>query len=214
MKTTLELSQISIALDSLSTRDLSRMAVLLNQKIKSRSKSEIQESISSAKPTVGDPVKSMDLALSRILSEDWSSEFESYKNPDKSRDYYVYLHGRPESQKRKWKSLGVKTFAKPFYVGMGKGGRAHDFRRSSIHAKKLSDIMARGFSKEEVVNIVAHGLTEIEARELESKLIVFFGVMDGTDKHSVNRREAGLPKPTLLNLEYTQTPPCWDLVKY
>lgn len=153
-----------------------------------------------------------DKSLWSIINEDWSELFKSYSND--GNNFYVYFHGRPGSQRRKYKSLGCITFITPFYVGIGQGDRAYNFKRTSIHQKKLSDLVLKGFPREDIVHIVRSGMSEVEARELESKLIIYFGINTGNKKNSKERAELGLCRPSLLNLKYEPTPSVWDVAKY
>lgn len=76
--------------------------------------------------------------------------------------YYVYEHWRPDRDEC-------------FYVGKGKGGRAHKMRDRNLHhraiVKKLSDL---GMMVE--VRMVASGLSEADAFKAEQERISFWRV--------------------------------------
>src|SRR5262249_59979010 len=83
---------------------------------------------------------------------------------DVERGYYVYLHCD-------------RVTRTPFYIGKGKGRRAHDVvgRQPEWHEKVKS--LAAGFE----VQIVKNDLTEEEAYDLERELIRKHGrIADGT----------------------------------
>jgi len=141
--------------------------------------------------------------LNDLMFEDWSYLFESYS--DDPADYYVYMHGDPRHKKR-YTMLEVMTFGFPFYVGMGQGGRAYTFKRSPAHMAELRRMKNQGFDKEEIVFIVADGLSEREARELESKLILFYGVQSFKNKNNDQRKDAFNQKRSLLNNQYEPMP--------
>lgn len=142
--------------------------------------------------------KSYNESLELLLSEDWSNYFSIYSNDGS--DFYVYLHGSPKN-KRTYSPLGVKSFVSPIYAGMGQGGRAFSFARSPAHLEELCRLTDQGYSKEEIVHIVMSGLSERQARELESKLILFFGIKNFKVKG--DKRHASFNgSRSLLNAKY------------
>lgn len=117
--------------------------------------------------------------INSLMEQDWKYLFEEQSLSNKN-DFYVYAHVSPLSlesllRHRLKKYLGIDGF--PFYIGKGKGDRAYDLNRNQGHGLKLKNLIAAGKCKEELVAIIKDGLTEIEALELESKLIYFFGTV-------------------------------------
>lgn len=142
--------------------------------------------------------KSYNESLELLLSEDWSQHFSHCS--DEVADFYVYLHGSPKN-KRTYSPLGVRSFAAPIYAGMGQGGRAFSFARSPAHLEELCRLTDQGYCKEEIVHVVRCGLSERQARELESKLILFFGIRNFKAKG--DKRHASFNGArTLLNAKY------------
>ena len=188
------------ALDEHSTDTLSQMRKAISSILSAREKEK-------RKLDAGQVEKFRDNTyneyMRQLLHEDWSYLFMSYET--ESTDYYIYLHGDPATKKR-YTELGVKSFASPFYVGMGQGGRAYTFKRSPAHMAELRRMKNQGFDKEEIVFIVADGLSEREARELESKLILFYGVQSFKNKNNDQRKDAFNQKRSLLNNQYEPMP--------
>ncbi len=146
--------------------------------------------------------KSYNIALESILSEDWSDLFQGYSSD--TSDFYVYLHGSPKNKKM-YSPLDTKSFASPIYVGMGQGNRAYNFSRSPAHLEELCRLTDLGYSKEEIVHVVKAGLSEKSARELESKLILFFGIKNFKVKGD-KRKCSFNGGRTLLNAKYETIP--------
>lgn len=161
-------------------------------------------------------IKKVDSVLVSLLDEDWSSFYQD--SDSENTDCYVYLHGRPMSARRKYYPLGVETFEKPFYVGMGRGGRAFSKKRSQVHAAILSSVASGSEGEYSYVHIIKDGMSEAQARELEAKLIVFFGILPSDyDKKATwvkTRRDLSLPNASLVNVRYEPTPDEWDCVKF
>lgn len=209
--TAINFKLLSLALNEICIEDLNKLKLLIDSRIKSESKKSISQR-SSIEIPLSKPSKAFDKSLSSLVNDDWSHLFSSYSS--NGNNFYVYFHGRPNSDRRKYKSLGCVTFTSPFYVGVGQGDRAYNFKRTSIHQKKLSDLVSKGFAREDIVHIVKREMSEAEARELESKLIVYFGINTGSKKNSKERADLGLCRPSLLNLKYEPTPEVWDVAKY
>lgn len=110
-----------------------------------------------------------------VMSDDWSKYFVDTGGDG---DYYVYLHFDPRVDRQiKLDSdvCSISIAGEPFYVGKGMGLRAYDLKRNEGHGVILRQLRQEGYMAEDVVRIVAHGLTEAKALEVESKLIHFFG---------------------------------------
>jgi hypothetical protein len=130
-----------------------------------------------------------------VMSDDWSKYFVDTGGDS---DYYVYLHFDPRVDRQinlVSSQLSVSVQGEPFYVGKGTGLRAYDLKRNEGHGVMLRQMRQQGLMAEDVVRIVAHGLTEAKALELESKLIHFFG----------SRFDSGNPG-MLVNLATTAGP--------
>lgn len=131
--------------------------------------------------------------LDMLLAQDWSHLFSG----DEEKKYYVYMHADPSGGKG-LRYVGekavIKTQGMPFYVGKGTGDRAYDLKRNQGHGAMLRQLLER-HSPIDLVHIVKDGLTEVQALELESKLIYFFGT----------RYEKGR-RGVLVNLEIPPRP--------
>lgn len=116
-----------------------------------------------------------------LLMQNWEEAFPSEKF-DPRANYYVYQHCKDSTQQAQCLDYfsetsmyrGISLY--PFYVGKGKGQRAYQFKgRCILHTKLLNrSLKVHHGNKDKIVNIVASGLTEAEAYQLESKLIYFF----------------------------------------
>lgn len=149
--------------------------------------------------------KSYNENLLRLLNEDWSFLFDGYSYKDDK--HYVYLHGDPEGPRIDLECLGVNTFSKPIYVGQGSGHRAYSFVRGVLHTDQLGQFQSQGSTKEEIVHIIKTGLSEKQSRELEAKLILFFGIKAVFDKKKSKRRDCfNRSHPSLLNAQYEPIP--------
>lgn len=146
-----------------------------------------------------------DKSLEELLNADWGEVFS--QADDKERKFCVYAHGDPRN--KTWKKpefLGV-TFMKPIYVGMGDELRPYNFAgRSVMHLNKLNALMAEGYDRQDLVSVLASGLTEKEAREMESKLILFWGISSLSRRGTERHREFGSAKRVLLNSRYEPMP--------
>jgi hypothetical protein len=110
-----------------------------------------------------------------VMADDWSRYFVDTDGAD---DYYVYLHFDPRIDRQiklTSEECSISVSGEPFYVGKGTGLRAYDLKRNEGHGVILRQLRHEGFMAEDVVRVVAHGLTEAKALEIESKLIHFFG---------------------------------------
>lgn len=131
------------------------------------------------------------------VGSDWSSYFPA---PDGDPEYYVYLHYDPRAKRRIRLSSGSCVIAvdgEPFYVGKGTGLRAYDLKRNDGHGVILRQLRQCGFMAEDVVKVVASGLRESEALELESKLVHFFGSRYDPSNPGVLVNLAATAGPTL-----------------
>lgn len=187
------------AIRSLSTSQLRRLRSAINERIKEK---EINKRSMSAERTEKYRGKRYNEALKVILEDDWSDLFSSYS--DDGSDFYVYFHGKTTARKG-YEPLGVVSYESPIYVGLGQGDRAFNFNRSPRHRAELKKLTNSGFTKDEIVHIIATGMSESEARELESKLIIFFGIV--SFKSVNDKRKCSMAgKRSLLNAKYEPYP--------
>lgn len=113
--------------------------------------------------------------LAILLEEDWSYLFGDYD--DTGNDCYVYFHSDPRSPVSKYRYDDVLIeFKSPFYVGMGRGDRIYSLSRSLMHLSHLNELLEDGYTKPEIMTFFKQGLSERSARELEAKMILFFGI--------------------------------------
>lgn len=114
-----------------------------------------------------------------LLRQNWKPAFSGLF--DLEPKYYVYAHVDP-SKKRfpAHKEAGGIYPGRPFYIGKGCGNRAYDLKRNQGHGKILRRVLQADYSSDQIVHIVRDGLSEIEALELESKLVYFFGIIYDT----------------------------------
>ena len=120
--------------------------------------------------------------LSYWLSEDWSFLFNK-SQCDESK-YYVYYHFDPTTKKQTYGNardgyrMAIRFAGMPFYIGKGCGDRYLKMSgRNTAHLSRVAALEKIGYSMSNISVILCDGLTEIEALELESKLISFFGCM-------------------------------------
>jgi len=109
-----------------------------------------------------------------IIECDWQHLFTSKNKHSK---YYVYLHLKMIQDfyhPTKYLSC-IRNM--PFYIGKGVDKRAWKFKgRSHAHSKLIAQNKKSGFTEKDFVFIYKSNLTEIEALELEAKLIFLFGL--------------------------------------
>lgn len=111
--------------------------------------------------------------LEELLAQDWSHLFQG---GDGERKYYVYAHIQPSGKAIDFRgAVPFKLKGWPFYIGKGTGNRAFDLNRNQGHGATLKELQDRGLGPKQIAHVLADGLTEDEAFELESKLIYFFG---------------------------------------
>lgn len=142
-------------------------------------------------------------ALAYILADDWSELFSEYS--DHGAEHYVYMHVYPTKAGVAFNLPDRKVKIKrPFYVGVGKGDRAYNMRRASAHSALLNNLLSKGYTKNEICWIFQDGLSERAARELESKMILYFGI-DRDIRGSRTNSLSG-SKSRLLNNQYEPMP--------
>lgn len=111
--------------------------------------------------------------LDELMSQDWSHLFPG---GDVTPKYYVYAHILPSGKNVDFKGrVPFKLRGWPFYIGKGTGNRAFDLNRNQGHGATLRELQEKGFKANRIAHVIADGLTEAAALELESKLIYFFG---------------------------------------
>jgi hypothetical protein len=148
--------------------------------------------------------KSSKIAWETLVSDDWSDLFIRHDN--KMAECYVYFHVDPSAHIIHMDGL---SFHKPFYVGMGKGNRAWTLNRSVAHREMVAKAESEGFTRRHMVSIFAKDLTEAQARELESKLILFFGLRVLSKKGCALSRM----KRCLVNAQYEPIPKIYDKLR-
>lgn len=127
-----------------------------------------------------------------MIAADWSSV---YPECDGEAKFYVYAHVYPYGNHIKHDGkFKLNLPGMPFYIGKGVGDRAWDLKRNEGHGVALRELRARGFGKEKIVHLLAEGLTESKAFEIEAKLISFFGTKFQSERKGV-----------LLNLDMPKT---------
>jgi hypothetical protein len=187
-------------LDTLSLDDLRSFQGIIVNKINRRSH---EDKIKSDTYRLYNGIRDSEKAALSISKEDWSGLFQDKNNLVKNN--YVYAHLNPLHAKRKHQfSFNGIPFSlyTPMYIGKGSGQRVSNFKRSKMHSQCLFGLTEHGFKKEDVALILLNGLTDREASELESKLILFFGCRSSsTSKYALS----GM-KPTLYNNQYEPFP--------
>jgi len=119
-------------------------------------------------------------ACETILNVDISSLYCG-RELDSERNYYVYAHLDTSRQIAIGK-YGITSFAAtlgmthfPFYIGKGIGDRCFEISRNETHRKIAHKLQQRDL--EIKVIKLKESLTELEAFQLEDKLIDIFGLM-------------------------------------
>jgi hypothetical protein len=183
------------------------------------SKKELQRIISSRKTQVYDtPVdfkrgkirkKLSHSILIDFLSEDWKYLLPPPDSLDQDGSYYVYYHTDPRMPNMRMKKddVHVDFEGRPFYIGKGKGNRYTSKRRGRDHLsviKNLTEI--HGISEDRIFHIFKDGLSEIEALELEAKLITFFGCQSEVSRNKAHFH--GIKGGLLVNSDPAVRPAC------
>lgn len=144
-----------------------------------------------------------------FLREDWSGLFPSV-NPDGEAKYYVYYHSDPSKPNMRLKRYGetVEFNGRPFYVGKGCGNRYKSKKRGRDHLSIINSLSESGVSDEKIFHIFKDGLTELEALELEAKLITFFGCQSEISRSRAHFH--GMNGGLLVNSDPAVRPKCVD----
>jgi hypothetical protein len=130
--------------------------------------------------------------LMPLLAQDWSGLWGVC---DPTKKYCVYAHTDPCGSILPLPiELGEKCRI-PFYIGKGTQQRAYDFKRNQGHGIKLRQLLREGNKEKEIVHIFKSNLCEVDAFELEAKLIYFFGTIYEKGRRGV-----------LLNLDLSLRP--------
>lgn len=112
-----------------------------------------------------------------VLMENWSFLFKNFDNI--KRNYYVYYHTDPiitNSMVFEKHGINVKFYGSLFYFGKGTKNRYKEINnRSTSHINKVKTILSTNIDKKHIFKIFQDNLTELEAFELETKLITIFG---------------------------------------
>lgn len=142
------------------------------------------------------------LKLQHLIDADWC---EIYFSKSESRNHYVYLHVDPTENNASFAFvLNNKEilFNMPFYVGQGVDNRYKSFLRNPIHRSRLNGLTRQGYGIDDISKIIVENLTESEARCLEAKLILYFGLkISSCDVPALSGYDA-----CLLNKEYEKYP--------
>lgn len=185
----------------------------MNKVISRRLNSEVNyvKSEVSGGPKPKPRITSPKVAFGMLLDSDWSNLFSTYD--DICIDYYVYVHIDPRSNTLKLRySNKLYAFKKPFYVGMGKGERVFNKSRSVMHTKTINDLTDLGYAESDFMLIFTDGMTEAAAREMEAKLILFFGIKTafGISNNSANKKTLSGQRPSLFNHRYEPIQEGWE----
>lgn len=139
--------------------------------------------------------------LQTLLDQDWSYLFKE-KEFD-CPNHYVYIHSNPENKeiiKCCYKNT-ILEIPIPFYIGKGYDTRAYSTFRTGRHFRCLNELLKSENDMDDIVTIVREKMTDIEASELESKLISFFGIIADGDAR-LKYSQYGI----LYNRRYESTP--------
>lgn len=182
---------------------LNRMSRIINQRI-----FDLQgESFSSTGASREQGPSKSSLALEELWPEDWTDLFQEYDR--KTQDFYVYLHVDPKLKTLRFSTEKWSFHTRmPFYVGMGQGERIFSKKRSRMHEHRIREIIANGFGSSSFMQFHKKGLCEAEAREIESKLILFFGIRTAfaSSGERASRKMLSGVRPCLLNQKYERFP--------
>jgi len=146
--------------------------------------------------------------LINFLQEDWSSLFDS-GNMDSERKYYVYYHTDPSKPNMRFSRDGesVVFTGRPFYVGKGCGNRYKSKLRNRSHLSVITRLKEEErVSEDEIFHIFKDGLTELEAFELEAKLVTFFGCRSEVKRNKTHFH--GMKGGLLINTDPCRRPDC------
>lgn len=181
--------------------------------VQAKSRNIIIKSRNNENAGIYDPPKKWHMQNSILvdfLNEDWSFLFKSYD--DDKRDYYVYYHLNPNTERLNvTKALNgnftlIKFAGTPFYIGKGKDGRYKEIsNRASSHVNLIKTYLKIGYTKNDICKILIDNLTEREAMELESKLITYFGCYNeclAIEKKHFNGTKGGM----LINADIGKRP--------
>lgn len=195
----MDYGDLRIFLEALPPKELNRVSKIIDRIKKTRNKALLR--MEHKQPT----------HLCQLLQQNWWWHFEEYCNDYSNTPYYVYLHADPFSNQIKLgNGLNVGKCPTPFYVGMGQGGRLfQQSGRSRFHTEKLTELRMLGENMSSIAFKVKKNLTERAARQLESKLIYYFGCK-ASDMISVNAKSEKCAmyggRPCLLNQQYEPMP--------
>lgn len=129
-----------------------------------------------------------------LLGQDWSHLFSGYS--EEPSDFYVYAHIDPRKPHFACEEINMPPcLGEPFYIGKGRGDRAHNLKRNQGHGKHIAYLIDRGYSPDSIVRVLFSSLSEQKAMEIEAKLIYFFGTL--YEKNRVG---------TLVNLDLSKRP--------
>jgi hypothetical protein len=145
-----------------------------------------------------------------FLDEDWSYLF-SGSSYDKEKKYYVYYHTDPTLPNMRMRKgdKSVEFYGRPFYVGKGTGERYKSKKRGRGHLSIIKNLTTdQGISSDRVFRIFKDGLDEIEALELEAKLITFFGCRSEVSRGKTHFH--GIKGGLLVNSDPAARPECVD----
>lgn len=200
-------SALDSFLSSIDDRSLEIIKKKLNGCVSSRKKKQISSVFPSG--TSAHSMKSPALSYNTIMNDDWFELYRSYDNSEPS--CYVYAHVDPRFNKSisfSYEDGNKVSLSIPFYIGMGRGGRDMCKSRSLQHTKKITAILNDGFSFQSICVRLVYGITEMVARQIESKLILFWGC-----KFSSSSRLLAMygGKPTLYNNKYEPYPDKYNL---
>ena len=143
-----------------------------------------------------------------FISEDWSSLFDKHGLCE-SKCFYVYYHTDPTLANMRFRKgdKHVDFVGRPFYVGKGTGDRFRSKKRGRDHLSVIKSLTeSRGIAEDRIFHIFRDGLTEIEALELEAKLITFFGCQSELSRSKAHFH--GIKGGLLVNSDIARRPMC------
>ncbi len=144
-------------------------------------------------------------SLSTLINDDWGELFSEYSNSGSNHDVYIHIDPNSNNIKYNYSEFNIDINI-PYYVGVGQGERIYSLKRSVMHLNKLNGLLDNGLTKKEIMIFFEKGMSELKARELESKLILFFGIKTAIISKSKKIKALSGHAPSLFNNRYESFP--------